>query len=38
LLELVLKQSSLNLGSTGVDNAYGYGLIDTLKAYHHLSR
>ena len=35
-LELALKQSSLDLGAMGADNAYGYGLIDVLEAYQML--
>jgi bacillopeptidase F len=33
-LELILKNSALDLGAIGADNAYGYGLIDVLAAYY----
>jgi len=36
-LESALKQSAKDLGNRGVDNAYGYGLVDTVKAYRNLS-
>jgi len=32
-LESALKESALDLGKLGVDNAYGYGLIDAFEAY-----
>ena len=32
-LEFALKQSAFDLGTTGGDNAYGYGLIDLWAAY-----
>jgi bacillopeptidase F len=32
-LELALKQSAFDLGATGADNTYGYGLIDVSEAY-----
>lgn len=33
-IELSLEQSATDLGVTGSDNAYGYGLINILKAYN----
>ena len=35
-LESVLKQSVLGLDKGGVDNTYGYGLVNTIEAYHYL--
>ena len=36
-LETALKQSASDLGPLGADNTYGYGLIDSLAAFNHLS-
>ena len=36
-LETTLKQSATDLGTPGVDNTYGYGLIDSLSAFNYLS-
>jgi len=35
-LETALKQSATDLGSLGADNAYGYGLINSLAAFNYL--
>jgi len=35
-LEHALKTSALDLGISGRDNSYGYGLIDVLAAYEHI--
>ena len=37
LLETALKESATDLGATGADNAYGYGLVDALAAFNYLS-
>jgi serine protease AprX len=35
-LESALQQSALDLGESGADNGYGYGLANALAAYHYL--
>jgi serine protease AprX len=35
-LESALQQSSLDLGDSGADNSYGYGLANALTAYYYL--
>jgi bacillopeptidase F len=37
-LELIIQQSAFDLGTTGADNAYGYGLIDVWAAYDLLQK
>ncbi|MDW7773935.1 MAG: S8 family serine peptidase [Desulfobulbaceae bacterium] len=36
-IETALQDSALDLGETGPDNVYGYGLLDTLAAYEMLA-
>ena len=36
-LETALKQSAIDLGTLGADNAYGYGLVDSLSAFNYLA-
>jgi len=37
-LETAIKTSALDLGQTGPDNSYGYGLLDVMEAYTYLAQ